>query len=384
MEKKMVIKNGTLLNENFEFIKADISFGVKIDKIGSDLNGEMTYDASDCYIVPGLVDTHMHGAVGENFLEFTESTISQICEFEAKNGTTSLVPALAAATEEKMKQAERNIVLAVKHRASKVSEDAVAKIMGIHLEGPFFSLQYKGAHLPENIRIPSIEELDRLVDAGEGLVKIITMAPELENGYEVIRHAVERDITVSVGHTQASYEEALEAFAAGATQTTHTFNAMSPLNHRNPGVVGSAMMNEAARCELICDFFHVHKDVVKLLYTIKGSERIIMVSDSERGAGMPDGEFIVSGRKIIVKDRKTYAEDGVIAGGSTVLLDGVRNLVSIGIPLAQAVKMASKNGAVSAGIYDRVGSLAVGKNADILILDKNLNVKNVFVNGSII
>lgn len=377
----MIIKNGTLLNEDFEFVKADIAFGEKIEKIGPHLNGEQTFDASNCYVVPGLVDTHMHGAVGENFLEFTEETVTKICGFEAKSGTTSLVPAISAAIEEKMISAIKNIAATAGQYNSTSSEHPSAKMMGIHLEGPFFSLQYKGAHLPENIRKPTTEEFDRLLEAGEGMVKIITMAPELENGCALIRHAAERDVTVSIGHTSASYEEALAAFAAGATQTTHTFNAMSPLNHRSPGVVGAAMMHESAQCELICDFFHVHKDVVKLLYTIKGADRITMITDSERGAGMPDGEFMLSGRKIIVKDRKTYAEDGVIAGGSTVLLDGVKNLISIGIPLAEAVKMASKNGAKAAGIYDQVGSLAVGKDADILILDQNLNVKKVFVNG---
>ena len=213
------------------------------------------------------------------------------------------------------------------------------------------------------------------------MVKIITMAPETENGLATVRHIANRGGTVSVGHSNATYDEALAAFDAGATQTTHTFNAMSPLNHRNPGVVGAAMLRSDVTCELICDFFHVHPDAVKLLLSIKGSDKITMITDSEVGTGLPDGEYLVNGRTLTVREQKTYTEDGTIAGGTSVLLDGVKNLVSAGITLCDAVKMAAKNGAVAAGIYDRVGSLSVGKDADILVLDRELNLKAVFVNG---
>ncbi len=371
----MIIKNGTLLTDTFEFKQFDIAFEKTITDIGANLSGGVSFDATDCYVIPGLVDTHMHGAVGESFLEVKEGSASTICEFEAKNGTTTLVPALSAAVEEKMTAAIKDICAVAK------KQEGEAKLLGIHLEGPFFSLKYKGAHLPKNIRTPDAQEFDRLYAASEGMVKIITMAPETENGIETVGHIAEKGVTVSVGHSDATYNEALAAFDAGATQTTHTFNAMSPLNHRNPGVVGGGMMRSDVTCELICDFFHVHPDVVKLLISIKGSDKVTMITDSEVGTGLPDGEYIVNGRTLTVRDQKTYTEDGTIAGGTSVLLDGVKNLVSIGIPLCEAVKMASKNGAIAAKIYDRVGSLAVGKDADILVLDRDLNLKAVFVNG---
>ena len=372
----MLIKNGVLLNSKFEFVKADISFENSILNIGENLPCEKeTLDFEGCYVLPGFVDTHMHGAVGKTFIDFTEETAKEICEFEGRNGTTTIVPAISAAPEEKMKKA-------VEYICSK-AEDGFdgAKIRGIHLEGPFFAEKFKGAHLPENIRKPSAEEAKRLIDSGNGLVKIITMAPELESGIETVEYIADRGVTVSVGHSDGTYEETLEAFSHGATQTTHTFNAMSPFNHRKPGVAGAAIMSPDVQCELICDFFHVNKDVVGFLCKVKGMEKITMVTDSEVGTGMPDGQYEVNGRTLSVRNKCTYTEDGTIAGGSSVLLDGVRNLVSIGIPLEEAVKAATINGAKAAKIDGEVGSLETGKVADIIVLDKNLSLKAVFVSG---
>lgn len=372
----MIIKNGWIFNREGKFIKADIAFGEKIIGIGEMPGGGEAIDAEGCYVIPGLVDTHMHGAVGENFLDYGCETAEKICRFEAENGTTTLVPALSAAEKAAMKRSVRYVA-----EASGRWTPGCAKIMGIHLEGPFLSKAYRGSMLPEAIRSPDIQEFEELYEAGNGLIKIVTIAPELENGYGTVAYMADKGVTVSIGHSGATFEEAQRAFSRGALQTTHTFNAMSPLHHREPGVVGAAVCNDLIRCELICDFFHVHQDVAKLLYRMKGADRITMITDSEVGTGLPDGRFTVYGKKITVKERKTYMEDGTIFGGSTVLLDGVRNLVSIGIPLEDTIKMAAQNGATAAGIDDRVGSLAEGKDADIVILDQELNVRQVIVNG---
>ncbi len=372
----MIIKNGIVFHPDSKFRKADISFNEKITMIGEGTEEAGKIDADGCYVIPGFVDTHMHGAAGENFLDFGELTAEKICRFEAQNGTTTLVPAISAAEKGAMKRSVRYIA-----EAAKRLPPECAKLLGIHLEGPFLSPDYRGSMLPETIRPPDIREFDELCEAGEGMIKLITIAPELEKGGEAIRYMADKGVTVSIGHSGATYEEALKAFACGASRTTHTFNAMSPLHHRNPGVVGAAMCSGRISCELICDFFHVHKDVVKLLYTVKGADRITMITDSEVGTGLPDGEFTVYGKRIIVSSRKTCMEDGTIFGGSTVLLDGVKNLRSIGISLEDAVKMATYNGAAAAGIDNRVGSLAVGLDADIVILDRQLRIKKVLING---
>lgn len=366
----MVIKNGFVLDGCFKFLKTDISFEREIQAIGENLTGEV-FDATGCYVIPGLVDTHFHAAMGETFIDFNEETAKIISEFEVKNGTTSLVPAISAAPEKKM-------IKAVEYILSKQKQ--FPAIRGIHLEGPFFAPKFKGAHLPENIREPSAEEAQRLIDSGKGQVKIITMAPELSGGFETVRYISGRGVTVSIGHSDATFEQAKDAFACGATQTTHTFNAMSPFNHRAPGLAGAAMA-ENVTCELICDFFHLHKDVVRLMFNLKGADKINMITDSEVGTGMPDGEFEVNGRILTVKDKKTFTEDGTIAGGTSVLLDGVKNVVSLGVTLEDALKTATINPARAAKIDHLVGSLEEGKLADILVLDRNLEIKAVFSEG---
>jgi N-acetylglucosamine-6-phosphate deacetylase len=375
----MLIKNGTVLDKNFKFIEADLLTNEnKIEEIGA-LSGSADIYASDCYVVPGFVDTHMHAAVGKKFIDYDEDTFRSITTFEAKNGTTSLVPALSAAPKEKLLAC----IDYMKKCCTSNDEDA-AKCYGIHLEGPFFSEKYKGAHLPENIRDTDPAELMDYIKAAEGFLKIITLAPELPNADETIKLAVENGVCVSLGHSNATYEEALHAIELGASQGTHLFNAMTPLNHRNPGVVGAILFSDA-KPEVICDFFHVHKDVVKMVYDLKGADKINMITDSELGAGFPDGVYDVNGRKIIIKDRKTYTEDGTIAGGTSVLHDGILNLVSIGIPLEDACKMASKNPAESVGIFDKVGSLDAGKLADIVILNKSdLSIKHVILRGNLL
>ena len=376
----MVIKNGTVLTDNFRFTKTDIQFSDKtITKIESDIACDCDIiDATDCYVIPGLIDTHMHGAVGESFIEFNNDTYEKIASYEAYMGTTSLVPALSAAQQEKL----LNCIEYMKSFSDK-DIDNCAALRGIHMEGPFFSIKYKGAHLPENIRTPNIDELASYCEKADGFIKILTLAPELPNAEEVIKYAVSNKICVSAGHTNASYEDIMNAITWGASQGTHLYNAMSAMNHRNPNAVGG-LLSSNAKCELICDFFHVHPAVVDITLKLKGSEKINMITDSEVGTGLPDDVYVINGRTLTVKDKKIYTEDGTIAGGCTCLIDGVRNLVSIGIPLADAVKTASKNPAETIGEYDKVGSLSVGKIADILILDKSLSIKQVILRGKAI
>ena len=373
----MVIKNGLVLSDDFKFGNIDLQFcNDTITKISNDINDDPDIiDATNCYVIPGLIDTHMHGAMGESFLEFKDGTYEKIAAYEASMGTTSLVPALSAAPREKLLRCIEYMT-----SLSNKKTDGCASLCGIHMEGPFFALKYKGAHLPENIRTPDVDELASYCSAADGFIKIITLAPELENAEEVIKYAVKNNICVSAGHTNATFEDILNAVSWGATQGTHLYNAMSAMNHRNPNAVGGLLYTNT-KCELICDFFHVHHAVITITLRLKGIDKINMITDSEVGTGLPDNNYVINGRTLTVKDKKTYTEDGTIAGGSTCLIDGVRNLVSIGIPLADAVKTATKNPAETINKYDKIGSLSVGKTADILIVDKELNLKQVILRG---
>ena len=238
-------------------------------------------------------------------------------------------------------------------------------------------------HLPENIRNADLAEFQEYEAAAEGLLKIMTMAPELPGADAVISYAAQKNICISIGHTNATYEQTLHGLELGARQGTHLFNAMRGLKHRDPGTVGGILYSDAT-AELICDFYHVHKDVVKMVYRLKGSDKITMITDCVMGNGLPDGEYMDNGQPLIVKDGKNYTEDGTIAGSSICLIDGVRNLVSIGIPLEEVCKMASRNPAKTIGAYDRIGSIAPGKQADFVILDKQLAIKHVILRGNLL
>lgn len=373
---RTVFKNGTVLNGRFEFEATDVSFqDARITALGSALPGDHYIDVSGCYVLPGLVDTHFHGGMGTNFIDFRPDSFQTIARFQAAHGTTSIAPALSAAKTEKMQNAIRYLAKCAHEKHSG------ARLAGIHLEGPCFSTAYKGAHLPENIRLPNVEELKRFTEAGAGLLKIITLAPELEGADAYIRYAAGHGITVSLGHSNATYSEAQHAFGIGASQATHLFNAMRPLHHREPGLAGAALLNPNVQCELICDFVHVCPEMIRLAFSLKGAAHITLITDAEIGAGLPDGTYTVNGRTLHVKAGKTTTEDGALAGGSTCLIDGVRNLVSIGIPLEQAVMCATINPARAVGAQDRIGSIAPKKAADFVILNKTLELQQVYIDG---
>ena len=359
-------------------MQTDISIdGNTIAALGSMPAGDI--DAAHCFVVPGFVDTHFHGAVGHTMLGTGPEAFEAISAYMASKGTTTVAATLSAAPKAKLLS---SIQTAKDYIASGI-KDHCADIAAIHLEGPFFSETFKGAHLPENIRNADLAEFQEYEAAADGLLKIMTMAPELPGADEVIAYAAKQNICISIGHTDATYEQTLHGLELGARQGTHLFNAMRGLKHRDPGTVGGILYSDAT-AELICDFYHVHKDVVKMVYQLKGSDRITMITDCVMGNGLPDGEYMDNGRPLIVKDGKNYTEDGTIAGSSICLIDGVRNMVSIGIPLEEVCKMASRNPAKTIGVYDRIGSIAPGKQADLVILDNQLNIKHVILRGNLL
>jgi len=371
----MIIKNALILDENFRFVNSDIEFSDKINKIEATIEGGEEFDANDCYVVPGFIDTHIHSCAGRSFMEATPDAYKVITDALAKHGTTGVCPTISTTPPDVMMNTMRGMADAINKGGCS------SKLVGIHFEGPFIGGS-TGALAPGLEVKPSIEAFEKYYEACGGHLKIMTIAPEVEGTAKVISHAAERGVKMSIGHTGADVDTAKRGFEYGITRATHLYNAMSGLHHRNPNVVGAVLASDNIEAELICDFFHIHPDVVKATYKLLGADRITVVTDAEVGAGMPDGTYMgSSGRYLTVRDGKTYTDDGIICGGTSFMLDCVKNLVSIGIPIENAVKMASYNPARAAGVDCETGSLALGKCADLLVLDKNLNLVKVFVDG---
>lgn len=372
----MIFKNGNVLCGDFVFRKVDVKVedGI-INEIGENLSGGEVFDLEGNYLLPGLIDEHFHGANNCTVYSADPDEIVRLAEYEASQGVTAITPTLSSYSDELMLRA----IDAVKDAAQE--EHNGSEILGIHLEGPYLSHKYKGAHIPENLQIPTPEKLKQHIDRGEGAVKLLTIAPEIDKDFETIKYAAERGVSVSIGHSGADYDTAISAIDAGATVSTHTFNAMVPLNHRNPGVLGAVLTDDRVTCEVMGDFGHVAPAIVKLIYKAKGADRVNFVSDSSLIAGLPEGEYVIDGVKSYLKGVLSYVEDGTISGSATTVLTSVKNALKIDIPLEDSVKMASLNPAKTLKVDDILGSIEVGKHASIFVADKDINPRAVFVKG---
>lgn len=345
--------------------------------ISADGSGE-TLHADGCYVIPGLVDVHFHGCVGEDFSDATPDGLQKMADFELSQGVTSICPAGMTLPEEQLLRICEN---AAAHRASATHG---AHLDGVNLEGPFLCMAKRGAQNAAFLHEPDGEMLHRLQQAADGLVKLVTVAPEQPGALEFIRSARRDGVNVSVGHTTADYETASIAYAAGARQATHLFNAMPGFTHRAPGVVGAAFDHPEVRAELICDGIHIHPSVVRAVFRLFGAQRVILISDSLRATGMPDGQYPFGGQQIVVHgNRATMADDpNTLAGSVTSLMGCVRKAVEFGIPLSDAVRAASYNPACAIGIEGCAGSLDIGKRADFVLLEKDtLEIRAIVFNG---
>lgn len=335
-------------------------------------------DASGCYVIPGLIDVHFHGCVGEDFSDATPDGLQKMADYELSRGVTYICPAGMTLPEDQLKRICENAA------AHKVKAARGADLAGLHLEGPFLCEAKKGAQNGAFLHDPDIDMLRRLQKAANGLVKLVTVAPEQPHAGEFIRGAAADGITVSIGHTTADYETACAAMEAGANHCTHLFNAMPSFTHRSPGVIGAAFDHPATRVELICDGIHIHPSVVRATFGLFGAERVVLISDSLRATGMPDGQYPFGGQEIVVHgNRATLAHDpNTLAGSVTDLMGCLRQAVAFGIPLADAVRAASYNPAQAIRIDNRAGSLDIGKEASLVLLDKeDLSIRTILFRG---
>ena len=372
----MRITNGQVFDLKEGFVSRDVcTDGTLISKTSGDGN---VLDAAGCYVIPGLVDVHFHGCVGEDFSDATPDGLQKIADFELSQGVAYICPAGMTLPEDQLTAICKNTAA---HRKKNAGG---AEVVGAHLEGPFLCMAKKGAQNGDYLHDPDAAMLERLQKAAEGCVRLVTLAPEQPSSVEFIKAAVKMGIHVSVGHTMAGYETAKAAFEAGADHATHLYNAMPPLAHRDPGVIGAAWEVPSVKAELICDGIHIHPAVVRLTFGLFGKERMIIISDSLRATGMPDGEYPFGGQMIEVHGNRAtiLGHPETLAGSVTSLMGCLRQAVSFGIPLADAVRACTFNPARSIGIDGRTGSLDTGKEASIVLLDeKDLSVKAIIFKG---
>lgn len=372
----MIIKNGNVYTNNFIFEKKNIRITDGIITEISDeeiiaLESEEVIDAGNLMVIPGLTDIHFHGCVGYDFCDATDEAITSMAKFQLSKGVTSICPATMTLPKEKLREICK---VAAEH---KQGEDE-ADLVGINLEGPFISPNKCGAQNPEYVQQSDADFLLELIDISRGLTKLVTIAPEEEGAIECIEQLEDR-ITFSVGHTVADFDVAEKAFDAGARHITHLFNAMPMLTHREPGVIGAAVDNQAVVAEIICDGIHVHPSAVRAAFKMFGEDRIILISDSTRACGMPEGEYELGGLPVFLKDGAVRLKDGNLAGSATNVFDCMINVMKMGISVEAAIKAATYNPAKAIGILDRCGTIESGKEGKIVMLDENYDIVKVIM-----
>lgn len=376
-----LIKNGLVLDNKRGFERRDVLIDSRKikridDKIGDLENDCEVVDAEGLYVVPGFIDIHMHGAVGVDIMKADPILMDKLSLFLASRGVTSFVATVMTDSMDNIGRALNNI------RCSMERGTKGAKIAGINMEGPFLNPKYSGAHPREHIVKPSAEIINELIQKSGNNIRIMTAAPELDGISEVIRELKKENITFCAGHSGIDFAGAKEAFKNGFKHVTHLFNAMTGIHHREPGLAGAALDSDNATVEIIPDLIHVHPAVIEIAVKRKTPNRVVLVTDSISAAGIEDKKLQFAGRPITIKDGAAVFENGVLAGSTLTMIDGIRNMVrEAGCSLEDAIKMASVNPAKIVNIFDRKGSLSEGKDADVVILDKDLNIRQTIIEG---
>lgn len=328
---------------------------------------------SEKIISPGFIDVHIHGVGGYDCMD-GKSAVEEMSAILPRFGVTAFLPTGVASPYEKLVSFLRDV---------REAKSRGARILGAHLESPYISMSKRGAQPPEAIRKVDMKEIEGLINAG---VKMVTIAPEVEGAIEAIRLLRKFGVIVSLGHSDANWDEAIRGINAGISKATHIFNAMSPLHHRQPGCVGVALTDDRVACEVIADFVHLHPIIVKLIIKAKSKDKVILITDSTPYTGLPDGEYSWLGeRAIIKKEGKIFFKDApdVLAGSTLTMDQAVRNVVSLGISLKEAIQMATLNPAREANL-EGLGKIAIGNDADLVVLDEELNVCITLVKGEVV
>lgn len=374
------LKNVTAYVAGKGLVKTDIAFeDGKIVAIGKLDNVEPIFD-TDGVVLPGFIDEHIHGAGGADAMDGTEQALQTISEYVAKEGTTGFLATTMTQSPENIGKALKNV-----KTVREKGEYKGAEILGVHLEGPFISPKHVGAQPLEYVAKPAPETFDKYNEISGGNIKVVTLAPEVEGGLDLVKHLAKIGVVASIGHTGAKFSDVEAAVAAGATNVTHTYNAQTPLHHREAGVVGAAMLIDELNCEMICDTIHVSVPAIKIFVKNKPHDKFTLITDAMRAKGMPDGLSELGGQQVFVKNGEARLSDGTLAGSVLKMNVAVKNLVEkVGVSFTDAVDFASANPAKNLGLYDERGSIEVGKRADFAVMDKDYNILCTVIGGKVV
>lgn len=362
--------------------KVNIGFdGDKIAYVGERAEGitPLATLPAGAIVVSGFIDEHIHGADGSDAMDGDLSALRVVSSCLAKEGTTSFLATTMTASRERITKALE---------AVKVAVDCAmpgARILGAHLEGPFLSAKHAGAHPIKYLEPPSIERFKEYDEAAGGNIKMVTLAPETAGGTALIRYLSERGVVASIGHTNANYSEVADAVMSGAKSVTHLFNAQRGIHHREIGVAGGALLSDELNCEMMLDTIHLSVPAIKLAWKIKPKDKVILITDSMRAKGLPDGESELGGQKVLVKGGEARLTDGTLAGSVLKMNVAVKNLVTLcGATFTEAIDCATVNPAKNLGVFDRFGSISMGKAADLTVLDEDFEILLTIVGGKIV
>lgn len=375
--KRKMFKDALVYVEGEGIVRTDLSFTDRVETIGMGADGTHIRLPDDAIVLPGFIDEHIHGAGGADTMDGTQDALATIAKTVAAEGTTAFCATTMTRSEEEILKALAAVREYVPVRG--------ARLLGAHLEGPFIAEKYKGAQSAEHVAAPSLEQFEKFYEESGKKVKLVTLAAEREGAEELIAHLKERGVIASIGHSGASFADMVSAVSVGATHITHTFNAQSPLHHREAGVVGAALLLDELSCELIADTVHVSVPAMRLLLKNKPLGKLILITDAIRAKGLGDGVSELGGQTVYVRDGQARLADGTLAGSVLKMNVALKNLVTkVGADLETAVDCATINPARDLGLAEETGSIKVGKRADFAVLSPSFEVLLTIVGGKII
>lgn len=381
----MLIISDHIISEKGEIAGGILIKNGKISKIFTDQeeisqSKEKVIDMTDQYVIPGIIDNHIHGGGGWRIEGGDQDSIRSFAGFAASQGITACLPTTGTGTQKDILKSLQDIAAVME------TGNEGAEIIGIHMEGPFLSQEKKGAFNPDHLLEPSIDKMKEYLEASHHHIRQVSLAPELSNGNKLVNYLHEEGIIASIAHSNASYEQAEASIDAGVTLSTHTCNAQSGIHHRKPGTLGAVLMDDRVNCELIADFFHVHPQIVSMILKLKGYDRVNLISDSIELAGLPSGKYQMFGHiSYIDPEGWCVLPNRTISGSTRPIILDMKNLVEkLKVPLEQVVKMSSTNPAKVAGVFQTKGSIAEGKDADLVVLNHELQVQKTLVRGKLV